>query len=624
MTFPQDSQIPETYNRIKDTVLKHAIANGDFTVPLIADLTGYSTTTVAKCINAMKDSGLVHTVSSLPSHKKGRKAVTYGIDQNPIIFLGVDVKDFELGIGIMNLKGDIISHRIEKDYTYENTHRNLEEVCRRVDNFISETEGLDRSKIAGANFNFSGRVDSRVGVSSTSFNFEETKSIPLADLLTDKLGFPVYIENDTKAMAFGEYLAYGKKWQNILYVNIGWGLGLGIILDGKIYYGSQGFSGELGHVPFYDNNILCHCGKKGCVETEISGAAIVRKITERIQAGEASSLSEKVKAGQKLYIDDIIQATGNEDPLCIKTVSETGIGLGRQLAGLINLFNPECIIIGGSLAKIEPYYFLQQTLLAIRQYSLKLMSQNVSVLSSRLSDLAGITGACLIAREKVIASTAPGGMQMKSIEIPFVDELESMNEEKFNSAMTRNTAGANVDIVNWPGVYSYCPRCSFRIARSSRYLAVTFDVKGKDLRATEMSDNGRCWEDSCCEFFVSTQEGFYYNIEVNCIGSIRIGHGTSRSDRQLLPDETVAKVIRRSTLEHKRYEYEGGSYRWRISILVPFEVIGLDPENLPKSISGNFYKCGDLTSHPHFVSWSPIASQKPDFHRPEFFGKLIF
>ena len=212
----------------------------------------------------------------------------------------------------------------------------------------------------------------------------------------------------------------------------------------------------------------------------------------------------------------------------------------------------------------------------------------------------------------------------KSIDIPFIADLENMSQEKFDSAMTRYTAGAGIDIVNWPSLYSYCPKCTFRVAHSNEYLAVSFDVKGKDLRATEMEDNGRNWEDSCCEFFVSPSEGIYYNFEVNCIGSVRIGRGSSRADRELLSLEEVSTVLRRCTLSHKEYDCEGGTYRWRVAILIPFRLLELDPLNLPASISGNFYKCGDLTPHPHYVSWNPINSQKPDFHCPEFFGELRF
>lgn len=404
MVGPGDTSNQDTFLRIKEIVFNYAVTQGSFTIPKVAELSGYSTTTVARHIGTLLESGLIAPVAEEESHRKGRRATLYSLEQAPVLCLGVDIKSYELGIGLMDMQGNLVKKEIDTQFKFENTHRNLDTVLSKVEAFISSLGDGAKSKIAGANFNFGGRVDSRQGISASLYNFEETRETPMAELLSERLGLKVFIENDTKAMAYGEYIANGRKWQNVLYINIGWGLGLGIILDGKLYSGSQGFSGELGHVHYYDNNILCHCGKKGCMETEISGSAIHRKVVERIMNGEASVLSGKVRRGAGISINDIVEATEKEDPLCIDVVSNVGIELGKQLAGLINIFNPECIIIGGSVAKTAPYYFLQQTILAVRQYSLKLMSQHVSVITSRLGDQAGIYGACMIARDKVIYS----------------------------------------------------------------------------------------------------------------------------------------------------------------------------------------------------------------------------
>ena len=204
-------------------------------------------------------------------------------------------------------------------------------------------------------------------------------------------------------MAYGEYMSgLNKSYKNMCYVNIGWGLGIALIVDGHLYLGKDGYSGELGHVHYFNNNILCHCGKKGCLETELSGRAIVRKLSERILQGDTSILSNKVKSGATITTDDIIEAVKKEDALCIEFISAIGTELGHQLSGLVNIFNPDVIVIGGSLSKIESYYFLQYTRLAIRQFSLKLISQDLPVISSALGEDAAIIGACMIARSKIL------------------------------------------------------------------------------------------------------------------------------------------------------------------------------------------------------------------------------
>ena len=125
--------------------------------------------------------------------------------------------------------------------------------------------------------------------------------MPLTDLLSERLKIPVFIENDTKAMAYGEYASKERSgYENVIYVNVGWGLGLCLIVNGEIYYGKDGYSGEFGHVHMYNNNIMCHCGKKGCIETELSGSAICRKLIERIHTTRRRSFRARSGAATLL------------------------------------------------------------------------------------------------------------------------------------------------------------------------------------------------------------------------------------------------------------------------------------------------------------------------------------
>jgi len=211
---------------------------------------------------------------------------------------------------------------------------------------------------------------------------------------------------------------------------------------------------------------------------------------------------------------------------------------------------------------------------------------------------------------------------MSTLSVPCIPNLERMDSETFTAAMDGSAAKVQLACINWPGQFPYCPECDVRIARSESHLAISYLVKGKDLRATEMEDGGRSWEDSCCEFFISPGNGYYYNVETTCIGSVLMAKGEGRENRKKLTAEETARVIRRSTLGHKPYDIAGGEHSWRLDILIPLDLIGLDP--LPAEAKCNFYKCGDKTATPHFVSWAPIKTEKPDFHRPEFFGIINF
>ena len=180
------------------------------------------------------------------------------------------------------------------------------------------------------------------------------------------------------------------------------GVGMGILIDGKVYYGKSGFSGEMGHIPIFENELICHCGKKGCLETEASGSALIRMFHEKIKQGSTTSLLKKHKNINDISLTDIIQAANNEDTLCIELLAEVGEKLGRGLAMLINIFNPELIILGGTLSETEDYLRLPVKS-AINKYSLSLVNTDTQLKISKLGEKAGFLGACLIARNKVLS-----------------------------------------------------------------------------------------------------------------------------------------------------------------------------------------------------------------------------
>ena len=175
-----------------------------------------------------------------------------------------------------------------------------------------------------------------------------------------------------------------------------------MIIDHEIYLGKSGFSGELGHISVYDNQILCHCGKKGCLETEVSGQAMCRKLEARIRAGESSSLSAVLAEGRSITLSDLLQACAQEDMLCLQVLSEIGLQLGKQIANLINVFNPDLVIVGGSLADAGGY-FTQQIEASVRTYSLSLVTRDTRIATATLGDRAGLVGACMLARTRRFA-----------------------------------------------------------------------------------------------------------------------------------------------------------------------------------------------------------------------------
>ena len=349
-------------------------------------------------ITELIEEGLISDYGKFES-TGGRKANLYGLIGDAGFILGVDVKKYYINIGLLNFKKQLINQKSRIAFKLDNTAESLNQLIQIIQNFIKEV-GIKKDKILSLGINLSGRINHTKGYSYTFFHFQEE---PLSEIIQEKIGIKTYLENDSRAMAFGEFCnGEVNTEKNVLFVNLDYGIGLGILIDGKVYYGKSGFSGEFGHIPFFNNEIICHCGKKGCLETEASGNALLRKFKEKIKLGSTSSVLKKNKKVEDITLTDLILAAQNEDVLIIELLAELGEDLGKGLAVLINVFNPELIIIGGTLSETGEYLKLPIKS-SINKYSLSLVNADTELKLSKLGEKAGIIGACLLAKNKVLS-----------------------------------------------------------------------------------------------------------------------------------------------------------------------------------------------------------------------------
>lgn len=377
----------------KRRIIAYHMKHGNATIPDLAKRLGLSIPTVSKLVDELTDTGLIKEGGKTETGS-GRHPNTYGLNPESCYFVGVDIKSKSISLGLMDFGGKVIETQLDVMFESLNSVDNLTQLCDIIGRFIN-SRSVDRSAILAINVNISGRVNPMVGYSYSRYNFDE---IPLTEVLSEKIGIKVCIENDTRAMTYGEYI-YGdcSKIDNLIFLNLSWGIGLGIIIDGKIYYGKSGFAGEIGHMVTYNNEILCHCGKKGCLETEASGRALVRKLIERLEKGANSLIADRYREDKTITLDDVLEAIDGEDLLCIELVEDMGRELGRWLAGIINIFNPEKVILGGSLSSVGDY-ILQPVITAVRRYSLNLVNKDTKIVISQLGDQSGLIGSCATAR----------------------------------------------------------------------------------------------------------------------------------------------------------------------------------------------------------------------------------
>ena len=189
------------------------------------------------------------------------------------------------------------------------------------------------------------------------------------------------------------------------------------------------------------------------------------------------------------------------------------------------------------------------------------------------------------------------------------------------------TADWNViDTLNWEQ-FDYCPLVEFRMVYSDSAFLLQYRVKEQAVRAIATNDNGPVWRDSCVEFFTTpADDGIYYNFEFNCVGTCLLSAGAARNGRESAQNSVISQIRRNPSLGRHPFAERKEETEWDITLVIPYTCLFKHPDYSPtgKTIRANFYKCGDDLTVPHFVSWNPIETPRPDFHRPEFFGIVKF
>lgn len=210
---------------------------------------------------------------------------------------------------------------------------------------------------------------------------------------------------------------------------------------------------------------------------------------------------------------------------------------------------------------------------------------------------------------------------MKELKVPFFKELDDLDMQSVSEFMESHAQKHGINCVNWESQFPYHPITVFSIAHSDNYLYVDYFVRCNYLRAVNYKNNSSVCEDSCVELFLKVPgSDEYWNFEFNCIGAINASHRSDRKHPTRLNDDELASVKRYASCGTNPFQELEGMFNWGLTIAIPFKLIGLDVAST--ELFGNLYKCASGTSMPHYLSWAPIYTEKPDFHRPEFFGKF--
>jgi predicted NBD/HSP70 family sugar kinase len=347
---------------------------------------------VTKVLNGLIEEHYVVTNGYAPS-TGGRTPLSYSLNGGTGYILGVAMDQLFTQIMMVDLTNHQLTEPEKIALDLYDRGDALEVMATAVHDYVKKT-GIDKNKIIGAGVGMPGFVNIEAGMNYTFFNQQMKQSHKA--FLERTWGIQVFIDNDSSLTALAEWnFGPAKGYKNAMIINIGWGTGLGMIVDGQLFRGDSGFAGEFSHIPLSDNDILCECGKKGCLETETSLLIMAKKAVEDIKKGKEKGIPLK---DPKYMSDEIIASANKGDQYCIELLTHVGFMLGKGMSILIHIMNPGLIVLSGRGAKAEKILRapIQQ---ALNQYCIPRIAENTEIMFSHLGEGAALTGASALVME---------------------------------------------------------------------------------------------------------------------------------------------------------------------------------------------------------------------------------
>ena len=387
MSGHSNQQLPiKNYSRV--STLDYIRRNRQVTKSELSSVTGLTFMAIKKIIEELTELHLIRE-DSVESGGLGRRAVTYVINEDYGYTVGLHINIFRTGAAVMDLHGKILA-RETMGMEQSNTSQAMfiEKIVSLVKSVIRKS-GVKQEKILGLGIGAPGPVNSNSGIILTPPNAAWLRYLPLKQIMEDKLGLPTLLQKDTNAIAMGEYWrGAGVGYQDMIYIDADMGIGSGMILQGKIHQGANYIAGEFGHMTLDLDGPQCNCGNFGCLEAMGSGIAILRDMSAHLENEPEHSLYRKRK---NLVMDDILEAANNHDPLAISIFNNSACYMGAAIGSLINIVDPEVIILGGMLMLgYQPYFEIVRDTLSHKRIQ---GVRDSVIVPTRLADSAGIIGA---------------------------------------------------------------------------------------------------------------------------------------------------------------------------------------------------------------------------------------
>lgn len=312
--------------------------------------------------------------------------------------VGVDMGGTRIKMAVVSLEGRIsyrVSFNVQKHWPFKDFLKTFVET---LGQFL-KVHAIPKQSLLGIGMGLPGLIDFERGIVHHLVNVRGWREAPIASLLRKRLGVPVFVDNDVNLMTLGE-ATYGaaKGFSNVVCLTLGTGVGGGILLKGTLYRGSSLSAGEIGHVPVSRGGPRCPCGGRGCLEMFVGNRAIVRRAKEKIRAGKRSLVSKWLDGRLNRLTPEILsQAARKGDRLSLSIWKEVGEWVGIALAGIVNVYNPDRIVVGGGVAEAGEVLF-RPILATLQERAMRFPMKHLKVVKAKLGNDAGMIGASVLVR----------------------------------------------------------------------------------------------------------------------------------------------------------------------------------------------------------------------------------
>ncbi len=382
----------------KLNIIKLLFYSGQLTIAELSQTLQKSLPNMTKMLEELVEEGFVLETGLAPS-TGGRRALKYSLKNDAFYIVSVSMDQLFTRIAIFNLNREHLTQIEKFDLPLKDNESALGQLVDNIEQVIGNS-GIRKSKILGIGIGMPGFIDVKKGINYSFLNYNsQTES--MVEYISNKIDLPVSIDNDSSLIALAEQrFGIAKGTNNTMVINMSWGVGLGILINGELYRGDNGFAGEFSHIPLFTNNKLCSCGKTGCLETETSLLVLIEKAKLAIQEGRSSKILEIDFNNIELAYSKIIKFAIEGDSLAVELLSEIGYQIGRGISILIHLLNPELIVLSGKGA-IAGHIWQTPIQQALNEFCIPRLAANTKIKISNIGFDAELIGAASLVIENI-------------------------------------------------------------------------------------------------------------------------------------------------------------------------------------------------------------------------------